>query len=152
MAWGTYSETNTGFVRARDRGTGVERLVAAGQRPAAVAVEGDIVYWVNATGSVWRADLSSPTIVPVLLAETDASVQAFVLYGDDLYVTTWGPVVNTPSGIVGSVFRIPKVPTPTAEGGELLFRGPILATGLAVDERAIYFGGWWTNGLLRIAR
>lgn len=154
IVWATTSDPSvyTGTIGAYELDGGAVKLAATSQRGRAIAVEGSVVYWVNLNGEVYRADVSTAPIVPTLLGNTDVNPQTLVIAGDDLYVSTWGAKVNTADGIVGSVFRLRKQTAGTAEAAEIVFRGPVLATGLAVDERAIYVGTWFASNVLRIAR
>lgn len=149
IAWGMPTD---GQVRVYDGLSPAPRLVATAQSARAVAVDGAFVYWVNADGRVFRADVTTNPIVPVTLGVSDVNPSAMVVAGDDLYVATWGPNLNTSAGILGSVYRFAKTPSPTVSEGQLLFRGPFLVSGLAVDERAIYFSLWWASSVFRLAR
>jgi hypothetical protein len=150
LAWITYATTATGVVSVHERDAGITKQVAYGQSAVAVGLEGSVVYWVNGDGSVFRAEVDSP--FPVLLAKTDTSPFSLVVADDALYVSTWGPTPNSGQGIVGSVFRVSKQPSTTGEPPEIVYRGPVLVSGLAVDERAIYFGAWFAPTVFRIAR
>jgi len=151
IVWSTVGDAGDG-IGAHARTGGDVRTVAVNQTVRAFTLEGTVVYWVNATGEVWRADTATQTIVPYKLATTDVAAQAIVVAGADLYIATWGSKTNTAAGINGSVFRTSKMPGTSVKAAEAVFQGPILVGDLAVDDRAIYFTGWFVPTVFRLAR
>jgi hypothetical protein len=143
--------TTDGMITSRENGS--HRVVAVQQSVTFLTLDDHRVYWTNGDGSVYSSDLAFATSVPTLHAKTDVNPTDIVVDGDDLYVTTWGKNVNTAQGIVGSVFRMPKQPPfGTLHVPDAIFQGPILVSDLAIDERAIYFAGWFSPTVLRLAK